>query len=620
MWAPGYASAADTGTIAVCATDSTGANIVLGNDQAWYKTGSTYYVGAVGTSGCRESTLAAGTNVEVWVAKNGTYSQHLTGTVPDGSTLRFDFYTTNVTIQYPGQVAFGGPHGDSAWFKQTAATASMELLSDGVDPTMFRASSSAGYVHDIAVSWPVATGTGKSATFSLMAMRVRNNDGTGEAGATAVYKAGLYSYFAPGSTNADGLLGWAHAGLQTDVTVTAKVNNTTSSQTQDVSSVGLFDFQTTNLTLNYSEDVRYFYNSTYASFFDKPSMELFAGTYPFQFRSGAVAGNPGAAYSQVDITVPDPSQGPITKSAAVVRFQDSTGAGLVGSVSYYLQGWHNAVADTDMGAAYFSLPANTGSEPGSAVLLFDGAPTNVVFALTYNGTRQQLPTQNIQTNSVAYFHTTDVAVELRNHLGNPIDTGDASYYASGWHTIGTTSSGVVHVQMLPGSYSFAMTFDGTRQQLNGQAISGATTTVTFTTTLVFVELQDHYSGILDIPANGSASYYTSGWHAITTEDSNNHRIVQTEMLPGSYSFAVTYLGTRDQKSQTIGTGPLQIVYFHTGAVHSDAGTATSYYASGWKPFTQDMELLPGAYWFRFSDIAQTNYTLVGGTGAVNHIH
>jgi hypothetical protein len=46
---------------------------------------------------------------------------------------------------------------------------------------------------------------------------------------------------------------------------------------------------------------------------------------------------------------------------------------------------------------------------------------------------------------------------------------------------------------------------------------------------------------------------------------------------------------------------------------------SSYYAGGWKKFTQDMQLLPGTYTFRFSDgTKNTSYTLV--VGAVKHIH
>jgi len=87
--------------------------------------------------------------------------------------------------------------------------------------------------------------------------------------------------------------------------------------------------------------------------------------------------------------------------------------------------------------------------------------------------------------------------------------------------------------------------------------------------------------------------------------------------PGTYTFQISYGGASQQKSQNVGTNAL--VTFQTVQVHSDSGKCVSYYAGGWRAFTQDMELLPGTYTFRFSDRTRnTSYTIV--IGAVKHIH
>lgn len=84
----------------------------------------------------------------------------------------------------------------------------------------------------------------------------------------------------------------------------------------------------------------------------------------------------------------------------------------------------------------------------------------------------------------------------------------------------------------------------------------------------------------------------------------------------NYPFAMNYVGARLEKSQNVGTMPT--VAFMTGKVHSDSVTCTQYYASGWKSFTQDMELLPGSYPFTFTGFPQTSYTVSAGT--TTHIH
>ena len=352
-------------------------------------------------------------------------------------------------------------------------------------------------------------------------------------------------------------------------------------------------FQTGLLSIVYSNSLSYGGPVGDSAFFTKTGTEVLPGTFTFHPRG---VGYPsGSGCHPISITLPEDFAGTsATKTILAAQLEDSSGAPLSGAdASYYHLSWK---------------PMGTTDGTGSVCAVVDGALGNTYVAMSYNGTRQQI-SQNAATDSIYNFQTTDVTVQLENHRGSLIDTGTASYYAVSWHTIGDTSGGKVDVQMLPGSYSFAMVFNHTRQQMNGVAISASPTTVTFQTELVNVELQAQHS-ILSIPENGSASYYADGWHPITTPNTNNPSIVQAEMLPGTYSFAATYNGTREQKTATINTpnpandatGNTQIVYFHAALVtlldSNGDSIPGSYYANGWHSITtMGAEMLPGTYTF-----------------------
>ena len=136
-------------------------------------------------------------------------------------------------------------------------------------------------------------------------------------------------------------------------------------------------------------------------------------------------------------------------------------------------------------------------------------------------------------------------------------------------------------------------------------------TVVFQTTRVSVQLKDSTGALID---TGAVHYYAGAWRDMgSTSGGQAFR----ELLPGTYTFSMVYAYGRQEKSQNISTGPT--VVFATGRVHSDTGSCTYYYAGAWRVFTQDMELIPATYTFRFNDgTSNVSYTVIGSSATNIH--
>ncbi|WP_261306495.1 DUF4962 domain-containing protein [Paenibacillus andongensis] len=300
------------------------------------------------------------------------------------------------------------------------------------------------------------------------------------------------------------------------------------------------------------------------------------GSYGLLFKSTDRAGNIEPA-KQLAFT--------LAATAVKVQLKDSNGNPLSGGVvSYYDGGWKEFGVTDASGTVSKSLPNKS----------YD-------FAITYEGTRKQ-KSQNTGTDAVVLFQTVGVKVQLKDSQGNPLSGGSASYYAGSWRTIGTAASGEISKELLPGSYTFAMTYEGTRIQKEQDTSVNAT--VVFQTVNVKVQLKDSQGNPL---SGGSASYYADSWRTVSTAVYGES---SKELLPGSYSFAMMYEGTRMQKEQN--TSVNAVVVFQTANVtvqlkdsqgsQLDGGQVT-YYAGSWRTFGTTSggvirkELLPGSYTF-----------------------
>lgn len=72
------------------------------------------------------------------------------------------------------------------------------------------------------------------------------------------------------------------------------------------------------------------------------------------------------------------------------------------------------------------------------------------------------------------FQTVNTTVQLKISSGNPLDGGTVKYYAGGWMELGTTVGGTASKELLPGNYTFSMSYLGTNQEKVQNAGSIAT--------------------------------------------------------------------------------------------------------------------------------------------------
>lgn len=293
----------------------------------------------------------------------------------------------------------------------------------------------------------------------------------------------------------------------------------------------------------------------------------------------------GGSTNVYSITVTRALSGNETPSENVVKviLKDSIGNPLSGgSVSYYDGGW-KTFGITDVSGSVSKPIANK----------------SYTFAITYEGTRNEL-TQNTGTNSNVTFQTVNVGVQFTNSQGLPHGEGTVSYYGGGWRTFGSISAGAANKELLAGSYTFAITYDGARNE-KVQNI-GTDPLLVFHTVPVNVNLTNSLGNPL---SGGSISYYAGSWKSLGVTNSEGE--AGKELLANAYTFAMNYEGTLNQKVQHVGVDPS--VSFQTILVNvqlKDAqGTpqegTLSYYGGSWRSFgvttsgQSNKELLAGTY-------------------------
>jgi len=549
-----------------------------------YGIGSTYTTGWF--PGGKTGTSAPGETAAEFFP--GTYSfemqykataqAKLNVVIPNANTTLI-WQTTKVTLYYSGQISYGGS-GDSTWFNKP----SMELLG-GTYWFHFRGGD----------FYTPLTISGSSMTKVVNILTLKDHNGNPLSGGIARggFGSNYSTWWVSGTTDAKGVLFDIRdvRSQPTNMSYEMRYNNTTKVITQDISLNSIFQYQTILLTLRLETcggtpldggNPRYGIGSTYTTWWfpggktgtsapGETAAEFFPGTYSFEMQYKATA------QAKLNVVIPNANT-KVTWQTTKVTLQYS------GQISY-----GGSMGDS----TWFTKPSME-LLPGTYKFNFRGAGR---MDLTFSGCE---------------FTRSVFALKLISSSGSGISGGIGQYYDAGWQNIpGSTGSDGILLHAVPGlkgTLNFRMTYAGASQEKWQNVATNSI--VQFQTTLVTFKLVKS-DGTTEL--TGDAAYYANGWKTF----GNGQTTTTMELLPLPYNFRVSYAGASQEKWQNVATN--SIVTFQTAQVHSDSGSCTQYYASGWKIFTQDMELLPVSYSFRFNDgTSETWYSIVAGT--VNHIH
>jgi hypothetical protein len=276
-----------------------------------------------------------------------------------------------------------------------------------------------------------------------------------------------------------------------------------------------------------------------------------------------------------------------------VKLLSSTGSLLTnGTLQYRDSAWENAVNNND------------------GTFTFTTTRKKVSLRMTYAYGTQTKSNVTIKNNTVIIFQTKNVAVNLQNSQGAPLDTGIVEYNSGGWRSFGTTLNGTITKELLPTKYTFRMTYNGATVSKAQNIDSNAT--VIFQTVPAKVQLQTSTGAPLD---TGIVQFNASGWKNFGT---TLNGVVTKELLPTKYTFRMTYDGATVSKAQSIDSNATvvfqtvkTIVQFNNSkgnpmpAPLGDTGIV-QFNSGGWKDFgitsngVVSKELLPVKYTFRLT--------------------
>ena len=291
-----------------------------------------------------------------------------------------------------------------------------------------------------------------------------------------------------------------------------------------------------------------------------------------------------------------------------VMLINSTGTNLTsGSLQYYDGTWKDATNNND---GTFSITTSL---------------KTLSLRMTYEGGSQTKSNVTLGPDPVV-FQTVNAQVKLQNSVGNLMDQGSVQFYAGSWRSFGVTSNGIATKELLPGSYSFRMTYAYGSKDL--QQNIGTNAVVVFQTVNSTVQLKNNLGALID---QGTVQYYAGTWRTFGATTGGS---VSKELLPVNYSFRMTYEGVSNDKAQDLSTNNtvgfstvLCTIRVKNGQSQPVDNALVSYYSTVWKQIGLTVngqvtkELLPANLTFRMTlgTVSQDKAQNIGTNGTVEFV-
>ena len=268
-----------------------------------------------------------------------------------------------------------------------------------------------------------------------------------------------------------------------------------------------------------------------------------------------------------------------------VYLKDSKGNAITegASLRYHDGAWKDAT----FYAGHFWIPATPTAK-------------KIILQMTYNNGRRQVSNVMSKSGDEYVMNTTLVDLSLLDSDDNDIDGETMRFHQITWKDLDISNG---PVELLPGKYTFQMTYNNGRRQIVSTVPVAETHRVNFRTVSTDLSLLDSDGNDID----GE----TMRFHQVTWKDldiSNG----PVELLPGKYTFQMTYNNGRRQIVSTLPVAAETRVDFRTvstdlSLLDSDGndidGETMRFHQVTWRDLDisgGDVELLPGKYTFQMT--------------------